>query len=186
MKNKKQLLKIRIYGDKTLKKVADSVEEITPDLKKFIENLTYTMYLTDGIGLAAPQVGISLRIFVVDPYWYKEEKKKNPRIFINPEFIEFEGESTAEEGCLSLPNIYEKVNRAQKVVISALDEYGKRFTLEAEDMFARVLQHEFDHLEGVLFVEKIPKLRQVFIKKKLKELERSTDENGVNILKNED
>ncbi|MCD4818086.1 MAG: peptide deformylase [Candidatus Cloacimonetes bacterium] len=186
MKNKRQLLKIRIYGDKTLNKVAEPVKEITPEIQEFIQNLTHTMYIKNGIGLAAPQVGISLRIYVVDPFWYKEGKKKNPYIFINPEFLEFEGESTAEEGCLSLPDIFEKVSRAEKVVITAMNENGKKITLEAEGIFARVLQHEFDHLGGILFVEKISKLRQVFIKKKLRELAKSTDENGENIQRIED
>ncbi len=186
MKNKKQLLKIRIYGDKTLSKIAESVKEITPEIQEFIQNLTHTMYVKDGIGLAAPQVGVSLRIFVVDPFWYKEGNKKNPIVFINPEFIEFEGEETEEEGCLSLPDIFERVSRAEKVVITAFDENFKKITLEAEGILARALQHEYDHLEGILFVEKISKLRQVFIKKKLKELAKSTNENGENIQKIED
>ena len=181
MKNKKHLLKIRLYGDKTLKEVAKPIKEITPEIQEFIQNLTHTMYIKDGIGLAAPQVGVSLRIFVVDPFWYKEGKKKNPYIFINPEFIEFEGESTSEEGCLSLPDIFEKVSRAEKVVIITMNENGEKITLEAEGIFARVLQHEYDHLEGILFVEKTSKLRQVFIKKKLREIAKSTDENGENI-----
>ena len=181
MKNKRQLLKVRIYGDKTLKMVAEPVKEITPEIKEFIQNLTHTMYVKDGIGLAAPQVGVSQRIFVIDPFWHNESKKKNPIVFINPKFIEFEGEETEEEGCLSLPDIFEKISRAERVVITALDENFKKITLEAEGMLARVLQHEYDHLEGILFVEKASKLRQVFVKKKLRDLAKSTDENGDNI-----
>jgi peptide deformylase len=186
MKNNRQLLKIRIYGDKTLKKVAEHVKEISPEIKEFIRNLTHTMYIKDGIGLAAPQVGVSQRIFVIDPFFHNEDNKKQPIVFINPEFLEFEGEATEEEGCLSLPEIFEKVSRAEKVVIKALDESGKKFSLDVDGMFARVLQHEYDHLEGILFVEKISKLRQVFVKKKLREIEKSTDENGENIQKIED
>lgn len=181
MRQKSELLDIHIIGDKILREKAKKVESIDKSLKEYIDKLIETMYEKDGVGLAAPQTGRSLRIFVVDPYWSLEGKEKKPNVFINPEFISFEGEEEGEEGCLSVPDIYEKVIRAKKVKITARDENFEKFTLEAEGFFARVIQHEYDHLEGILFVDKIPTLRKIFLKKKLKELEKSTNQNGVNI-----
>jgi len=181
MKERKpQILPIRIYGDRTLRKVAEPVKEITPELKEFIEDLVLTMYETDGVGLAAPQVGNSVRIFVVDAFWFQEDGKKDPVVLINPEFTEFEGQIEHEEGCLSLPKIYEKVVRAEKVKIKGLNENWEEVQYEADELFSRALQHEYDHLDGILFIDKIPKLKRIFLKKKLRELESSTDRNGVN------
>jgi len=180
-KQKAKILSVRIYGDETLRKVSGPVEDITDEIRQFINDLIKTMYEKDGIGLAAPQVGKSLRIFVVDPYWFREGNKKKPFVFINPEFVEFEGMQVNEEGCLSLPGIFEKVNRAERVVMNALNEKGEEIQLETDGLFSRALQHENDHLEGILFVDKIPRMRKIFIKKKLRELESTTDENGVNI-----
>ncbi len=174
-------LHIRLYGDKTLREVAKPVTEFTVEVKNFITDLTLTMYEKDGVGLAAPQVGKSLRIFVVDPFWFNEEGKKNPLVLVNPEFKEFEGEVESDEGCLSLPNIFEPVQRAKSVVIEALNEKGKKVSYEADGLFARALQHENDHLDGILFVDKITKLKRIFIKKKLHDIQRTTDENGRNI-----
>ena len=111
MKAKKvKILPVRIYGDETLRKVAKPVVEFDDKLRDFVADLTATMYKKDGVGLAAPQVGISLRIFVVDPDWFREGAQKNPHIFINPEFKEFVDSAVNEEGCLSLPGIFEKIN----------------------------------------------------------------------------
>ena len=184
-KRKPRILPIRIYGDKVLRKKASSIEDITPEISEFIEDLKLTMYEKDGVGLAAPQVGKSWRIFVVDPFWYKEGHSKKPYVFINPSFIEFEGLDTAEEGCLSLPEVFEKVTRAEKVIIQGMDEYGKNVKIEADGLFARALQHENDHLDGILFIDHIQKIRKVFIKRKLKELESTTNEKGENIASNE-
>ena len=182
MKRKKpDLLPIRIYGDETLWKTAKPVENITKEIKKFINDLVYTMYEKDGVGLAAPQVGRSLRIFVVDPFWFKEGGEKNPIILINPEFIEFEGQIEFEEGCLSLPEIYEKVIRAKKVTIEGLNENGEKVHYQGEGLFARALQHEKDHLDGILFTDKISKLKKILLKKKLNELKSTTDRAGVNV-----
>jgi peptide deformylase len=176
-----RLLPIRIYGDRVLQRKAEPVQEITTEISEFIHDLVHTMYETDGVGLAAPQVGISQRIFVVDVFWFKEDGKKNPIILINPEFLEFEGMEEAEEGCLSFPDIYEKVPRAAKVKIRGLNENGEMVSYEADGLFARALQHEADHLDGVFFIDKINRMRKILIRKKLKELAASTDENGVNI-----
>ena len=174
-------LHIRLYGDKTLRAVAKPVTEFTEDVKNFIEDLVFTMYEKDGVGLAAPQVGRSLRIFVVDPFWFNEDGKKNPLVLVNPEFKEFQGEVESDEGCLSLPRIFEPVKRAETVIIEGLNGKGKKVRYEADGLFARALQHEFDHLYGILFIDKIPKLKRIFLKKKLHDIQRTTDENGRNI-----
>ena len=180
-KRNPELLPIRIYGDKTLQKKAEPVTQITNEIKNFIDDLVYTMYEKEGVGLAAPQVGISLRIFVVDPFWYNEEGEKNPIVMVNPEFIEFEDQTEFEEGCLSLPEIYDKVVRASKVTIKGLNEKGKEVKYRAEGLFSRALQHEYDHLDGILFIDKISKLKRIFLKKKLNDLSKTTDANGVNL-----
>ncbi len=174
-------LHIRLYGDKTLREIAKPVTEFTDEVKNFIDDLVFTMYEKDGVGLAAPQVGRSLRIFVVDPFWFNDEGKKNPLVLINPEFKEFQGEVESEEGCLSLPRIFESVKRAEKVIIKGLNENGEKVRYEADGLFSRALQHEYDHLNGILFVDKVPKLKRIFLKKKLHELQSTTDENGKNI-----
>lgn len=176
-----KLLPVRLYGDKTLKRIAEPVQEITPEIKEFIEDLTYTMYETDGVGLAAPQVGRSLRIFVIDTTWFDDDAKKNPIVMINPEFVEFEGEEVNEEGCLSLPDIYEKVHRAGKVKIKGMNEKGELVEYEGEDLLGRAFQHEYDHLDGIMFIDKIAKLRRAIISRKLRDLASTTDENGVNV-----
>jgi peptide deformylase len=182
MKNKKpEILPVRIYGDKVLRQKAEPVQEITPELQDFIADLVHTMYETDGVGLAANQVGRAIRIIAVDAFWFKEGAKKDPVVLINPEFLEFDGAVENEEGCLSLPDIYEKVPRAERVRIKGMNEKGEQVEYEADGLFARALQHEGDHLDGILFVDKIPKLKKMLIKKKLNHLLSTTDENGVNI-----
>lgn len=185
-KLKGKILPIRVYGDTTLRKVAKPVEKITEEIEQFIEDLTVTMYEKDGVGLAAPQVGRSLRIFVVDPFFYTEDNGKNPIVFINPKFIEFSGEDTKEEGCLSLPEIFGKVTRAEKVIIEGYDKELKKIRYEADELFARCLQHENDHLDGILFIDKVSKIKRVSVLKHLKKLEKTTDKNGVNIAFDED
>ena len=180
-KRKAKILPIKIYGDKTLRRFAEPVEKLTDKIKDFIADLTFTMYEKEGVGLAAPQVGRLLRIFVVDPFWFTEGNEKKPVVLINPKFLEFEGQIESEEGCLSFPDIYEKVMRAKKVVIESLDEKGEKVRYEADELFARVLQHEYDHLDGILFIDKMSKLRKMFIKKKLNVLQKTTNKDGVNI-----
>jgi peptide deformylase len=182
MKRKRpDLLPIRLYGDRTLRKTAEPVSDITSEIREFIDDLVYTMYEKDGVGLAAPQVGRSLRIFVIDPFWFQEGGEKNPKVLVNPEFLEFEGQTESEEGCLSLPEIYEKVMRARKVIINGLNENGEKVHYEAEGLFSRALQHENDHLDGILFTDKVPKLKKILLRKKLNNLKRTTDENGINV-----
>ncbi len=175
-----KVLPIRIYGDPSLRKKCEPVKEIEEKLKNFIANMILTMYEKDGVGLAAPQVGVNLCIFVVDPEWSKTDQK-NPRVFINPKFISMDGIDIDEEGCLSLPEISADVKRANKIILEALDLNGKLIRYEAEGFFARALQHEYDHIDGVLFIDRISKLKLLSLKWKLKALEQLKDENGVNL-----
>jgi len=179
-KLKGKILPVKLYGEEVLRKKSESVKELTEEIKQFIVDLTETMYEKDGVGLAAPQVGRSLRIFVIDPFWFKENGKKNPFVLINPEFIEFEGEISMEEGCLSLPNIYAKVVRAEKVIIEGYNQNWEKVKIEADDLFARALQHEYDHLEGILFVDKVPKLKRIPFLKELKKLEQQVKNSDLN------
>ncbi len=169
-----------MIGDKVLNLVAEPVTEFNQDLREFVEDMLHTMYIKDGAGLAAPQVGVSKRIFVVDPMYF-ETKKKNPLVFINPEILESEGVYTYQEGCLSLPGIYEDVKRANKVVMKAQNIEGKEFVIEAEEYFGVVLQHENDHLDGILFTQRLSKLKLIPLKKKIRQIESTTDSDGNNI-----
>jgi len=182
-----QLLPIKTYPDPVLKKVASpySLSKMTreekEDLKILIQDMLYTMYHAPGIGLAAPQIGLSKKLFVLDVDYTREKvelgqtgkffhklENFNPQIFINPRFIQRQGEIIWEEGCLSVPGIYEKVKRFSHVVLEyeTLEEETKQ--LEATDLFAVCLQHEYDHLEGIVFIEKLSPLKKTFITKKLK------------------
>ncbi|HPT72767.1 MAG TPA: peptide deformylase, partial [Candidatus Cloacimonadota bacterium] len=172
---KAKLLQIRLVGDKILRQVAEPVQEITPEMKNFLKDLTHTMYETDGVGLAAPQVGLSQRIFVIDTTWSQEEGKKEPIVLINPVILESSGELIYEEGCLSVPGIFEKVKRFNHIVMEYQDINGEKRTLEGEGTRAVVMQHEYDHLDGILFIDKITKLKLWPLKKKIRQFESSTD-----------
>lgn len=175
-----KILPVRIYGDQSLRCKSSPVEKIDDEIRSFVKDLTATMYKKDGVGLAAPQVGVCLRIFVVDVEWFRTEKK-NPVVFINPVFVSMEGVTVHEEGCLSLPEITAEVKRADRIVLEAYDLAGNKQRYEAEDFYARAVQHEFDHLDGVLFIDRLSKLKLLTLKKKLKELEQTVDEKGVNL-----
>lgn len=177
---KAKLLPIRLVGDKILRRVAEPVQEITPALRSFLKDLTHTMYETDGVGLAAPQVGISDRIFVIDTTWSQEDGKKEPIVMINPVIRETSGDIIYEEGCLSVPGIYEKVRRYNNLTVDYTDDKGTKQTIEAEGTRAVVIQHEYDHLDGILFIDRIPKLKLWPLKKKIKQFESTTDQDGNN------
>lgn len=183
-KTEAELLPIRVIGDEVLRQKAKPIKELTEEIRKFIRDLTYTMYEEDGVGLAAPQVGKSWRLFVVDPNWYREGYNKAPRVLINPEIKKLSGEEQGEEGCLSLPGLYGRVNRAEKVVIEGLNEEFEPVRYEAEGFFARSLQHENDHLDGILFVDILAPLQKIMLNKKIAELKKTTKE-GVNIKQKE-
>lgn len=139
---------LRFNDDEILRKKCRVVDDINDRIKILVEDMIETMYENNGVGLAAPQVGILKRIFVVDAM-----DGAGSRVFINPEILEKSGEQTDEEGCLSLPGRHKPVKRANKIKIKALDVNGNEFVLNAEEFLARAIQHEYDHLEGVLFID---------------------------------
>ncbi|ADL12952.1 peptide deformylase [Acetohalobium arabaticum] len=142
------VLSIRTIGDPVLRTEAKPVDEVTEKTEGLIKNMQDTMYDASGVGLAAPQIGISKRVIVVDV-------GEGPLALINPEIVESSGSEIDEEGCLSIPNENGNVERAARVVVDALDSDGREVEIEAEGLLARVLQHEIDHLEGILFVDKV-------------------------------
>lgn len=180
-KTNKNLLRIRIIGDKALRLQAEAVTEFDEELQKFADDLIYTMYETDGVGLAAPQVGVSKRIFVVDFYWAQDGATKKPRVFVNPEIVFSEGLITHEEGCLSVPDVFEKVKRPSLIKIKAQNLKGEYFQEEFEGFPAVVFQHENDHLNGVLFIDHLSKLKYLIHKNKIDQYIKRTNSNGENI-----
>ena len=175
-----KLLPIRILGDEILRKKLKEADLQDPDLKTFLEDLTHTMYERDGVGLAANQVGADKRIFVIDPYWAQENAERKPIVMINPEIIEMEGEQVYEECCISLPDLYAKVHRANKIRYRYTSPSGEKMEETAEGYEAVVIQHEYDHLNGVVFTDRIGTLAKLRLMHKLKEMEAKAV-NGVNI-----
>lgn len=175
-----KILPIRILGDDILRKKLKEADLNDPSLPEYIEDLTLTMYERDGVGLASSQVGEDRRIFVIDPYWAREEAGKNPIVMINPEIIHMEGEQVYEEGCLSLPDIFANVHRALKIRYRYTDPQGKLVEAEAEGYAAVVIQHEYDHLDGIVFTDRISTLNKLMLMRKLKEMQ-ALAVNGVNI-----
>lgn len=157
------LLPILHYPDPRLHTVAVPVRQVDEKIRILIKDMADTMYAAPGIGLAATQVNVHQRIIVID----LSENQDNLQVFINPELIYAEGEAEHEEGCLSVPGIYEKVTRAAKVIVTALDETGRQIRVETGGLLAVCLQHEMDHLAGRVFVEKLSRLKQQRITAKL-------------------
>ncbi|MFO7659875.1 MAG: peptide deformylase [Candidatus Cloacimonadaceae bacterium] len=170
MSSKAKLLPVRIYGDNILREKAKPVKQFDDKLKALVRDLIYTMYHRDGVGLAANQVGSTQRIFVIDTDWSKEDSDPDPVVLINPEIESGEGEYEMEEGCISLPGIFAKVKRFNKIIYSYTDLEGNEHKEAAEGYKAVVIQHENDHLNGVLFVDRIGKLAMLKIKRKLNEM----------------
>lgn len=164
------ILKILQYPDERLHKVAKKVELVNEATRKLVRNMAETMYAAPGVGLAATQVDVHEQIIVADV----SETRHQLIVFINPEIIASSGEEECEEGCLSVPGIYEMVRRAEKVTVRALNEKGESFTLEAEGFLAVCVQHEIDHLRGKVFVEYLSQLKQTRIRAKLKKRQRET------------
>jgi peptide deformylase len=157
------VLKVRKYGDPALRRRAGEVGAITPDVRKIVDDMIETMYDEVGIGLAAPQVGIPLRLIVVG-----DDETRAARALVNPVITEQAGEVTAEEGCLSIPGIFAPVTRAASVTVQARDLEGDPTTIKAKGLLARVLQHEMDHLDGVLFVDRLDPVTRDRIKRRIK------------------
>lgn len=171
-------LQIFTYPAPILKKVAKPITEFNDELHLLIKNMFYTMYHAPGIGLAAPQVGVSQRLFVLD-IWYDREKithadgteefrlsEFNPMVFINPVFKNKSGEIIHEEGCLSVPGIYEDVKRAELVTVEFQDMFGAHHEIEADELLSVCLQHENDHLDGIVFIERLSFLKKQLLEKK--------------------
>lgn len=142
---------IREYGDEILKKKTKEVDIIDDKIRELVEDMIETMHKYNGVGLAAPQIGILKRIAVIDLY----EEGDGPVTLINPQILKEEGKQTVDEGCLSFPNQFAKIVRPKKVVVEALDENGEKRVIEAEDLFAQAISHEVDHLNGEVFIDKI-------------------------------
>lgn len=159
------ILKIRTMGDPILEQIAKPVEKIDDSIIELATNMIDTMIAGDGVGLAAPQVGHSIRMLVVDLGMITEGEI--PTIFINPEFLEMEDECEMDEGCLSVPDVYAVVKRPKRIKLKYLDLDGREQILEDDEFLSRVLQHEIDHLDGKLFVGKLEKEEKKRIKKKL-------------------
>ena len=157
------LLNILHFPDDRLRTVAAPVEEVTDEIRQLTDDMLETMYAAPGIGLAATQVNVHQRVIVIDV----SEEKNQPLVLINPEIIEKDGVQTFDEGCLSVPGIYETVERAEHIRIRALNRDGESYELEADDLLAVCIQHEMDHLMGKLFVDYLSSLKLQRIKKKL-------------------
>lgn len=143
------ILNMVLYPDDPLTKKAAPYDAIGPELVKLKEDMIETMHAYEGVGLAGPQIGISKRIFVM------QEPEGEPLCIINPEILTAEGEQIGEEGCLSIPEIYADVKRADRITVRALNEHGQTMTIEAEGYAARIILHEYDHLEGVVFLDRL-------------------------------
>ncbi|NUP11998.1 MAG: peptide deformylase [Polyangiaceae bacterium] len=153
------------YPDPRLREKARPVERITPDLLKLIDDMAETMYAAPGVGLAATQIGEPHRVFLIDIAG--EDEPSDLKVFINPEITSRDGTQTWEEGCLSFPGVTEEIKRAERVTVRALDRDGKPFELEADGLLAVAVQHENDHLDGVLMVDHVGPLKKRLMARKV-------------------
>jgi len=175
------ILPIVAYGENILKTKAVNITSGYPELKKLINDMWETMYNANGVGIAAPQIGKSIRLFVIDASPFSEDKeisddeistlKNFKKVFINPEIIDETGDEwNFIEGCLSIPNIREDIKRKEKITIKYYNESFEEIELDLEGLAARVVQHEYDHIEGVLFIDKLSSLKKKLLKGKLNDI----------------
>jgi peptide deformylase len=175
------ILPIIAYGDPVLRKVGKDIDAEYPELSTLLENMWETMYKAEGVGLAAPQIGKDIRLFIIDTVPFSqdedlEEEERNflssyKKVFINAKILKEEGEEWAfTEGCLSIPNIREDIYRNEQVTIEYLDENFNKHTEVLNGLVARVIQHEYDHIEGILFTDKLSSLKKRLLKKKLENI----------------
>ncbi len=141
------------YGEKTLREPSKEVHKVSKKIQELVQDLLDTMYAKNGVGMAAPQIGVNYRVFVVDVS--KNDEPLNPLVFINPKIIKKSGAIIAQEGCISFPEAYTDVKRYKNIMVKALDIHGRSFVMEAKDgcLLARAIQHENDHLDGILFID---------------------------------
>ncbi|MFT4634958.1 MAG: peptide deformylase [Arenicella sp.] len=165
------ILEILVYPDQRLRIVAKPVKTVDDSIRQLVQDMTETMYHANGIGLAATQVDIHQQVIVMD----LSDERNKPRVLINPTIIEQDGEQLYDEGCLSVPEYYAPVKRAENIKITALDEQGEIYELQADGLLAVCIQHEMDHLAGKVFVDYLSRLKQDRIKKKMLKLARAND-----------
>lgn len=170
-------LNILKYPDPFLKTKAEPVASVDASVKKLIEDMIETMYKAKGIGLAATQIGVGKRIVILDVPARNEDGSRAERtpgkhltVLVNPVLTDAAGSMTYEEGCLSIPGIHADVKRASDITVSALDRDGNRITFRATDLFAIAIQHEVDHLDGILFIDRVSRLKREMIKRRIKKL----------------
>jgi len=162
------LLDVVYYGDSRLQKVSEPIDGVTVELRKFIKDMFETMYFTNGIGLSAPQVGVNKRLLVVDVSGGEDRSKQV--VLINPVVLVASGEQKGEEGCLSFPGLFAEVKRPNLARVKGLDQEGKEIEVEGTGLLARALLHEIDHLDGILFIERMKKADRQAIIRKMKKL----------------
>jgi len=148
------VLEIKTYGDPVLREKTLKVDEITPEIEKLIKDMVETMYASLGAGLAAPQVGVSKKVIVIDG------EEEGLIALINPVIVEKKGKLLEEEGCLSVPGIFSEVPRYEKVTVSGINQQGEKVTMTRDGLIGKALQHEIDHLEGILFIDRISKIKR--------------------------
>jgi peptide deformylase len=174
---------VRIYGDPVLREKAQPVTSFDDELRRLIADMFETMKAYDGAGLAAVQVGVPLRVFVVDVPL--DDGTRARHVIVNPVLSERSGEDTAEEGCLSMPGVYEDVTRSDRVMVHGQDERGQPVSVDARGFLARAVQHEADHLDGVLFVDRLSPLKRQFLKRQLAALARGEVPEGYHPVRRE-
>ena len=159
------------YPDTRLRTKAETVREVTPEIRELVDDMAETMYAAPGVGLAAPQVGVALRVFVIDIA--AENEPSDLRVFINPEIVARNGVTTWEEGCLSFPGLHEEIERAETVTVRAMGMDGKVFELSAEGLLAIAIQHENDHLEGTLMIDRVSLLKRRMMDREMRKRQAS-------------
>jgi peptide deformylase len=167
------------FPDRRLREVSKPVERVTYELRALAQDMLDVMYDEPGIGLAAPQLGVPVRLVVVDVAWTEEDGERDPRVLVNPEIVHAEGTITWNEGCLSVPDFQADVERAERVRLRATDLDGNALEIDAEGLEAVCFQHELDHLDGVLFIDRISRLkRSMYVRKRTKQLRLERAEAG--------
>jgi len=156
---------ILVYPDPRLREPGTPVERVDDEIRRLVDDMAETMYAAPGVGLAAPQIGVARRIFVIDVAG--EDEPSNLRVFVNPEITSLEGTQSYREGCLSFPGVNEEIKRAERVRVRALDASGQPFELEADGLLAVAIQHENDHLDGVLMIDKVTPLKRRMMSRKV-------------------
>jgi peptide deformylase len=163
-------LPILLYPSPVIRKKSRPVASIDGELQRFIDDMVDTMYAAPGMGLAAPQVGALRRVIVLDPS--HDRAARRPLVLINPVLVSGEGHVVEEEGCLCIPDLNEPVSRFKQVVVKAYDRNEKEIILEGADLLARILQHEIDHLDGVLFIDRLSTAKRLLLKRRLKKVKK--------------